>query len=401
MQRRPVSIIVACAALVLGPALALSSDPAAECDRLAASPNDAVAGRSGVDFPDIDGAAARSACAAARAARPEDPRIAFQLGRAEQKLGAYEQARALYEEAGAGGYRLADAALAILYEDGLGVEADPARAEALYRRAAEAGIGVAFNNIGSMYEDGRGVAADRAKALDNYRRAADLGYSPAIGNLAWMLEHAPGGTVDEPHVLVATYLRAAAAGVDFAHTRLGHFYRDGRYVAAADIDAALTHYQRGMDLGDPWAGLYRAQILLANSRGHPDDERAGAAALAAVIAEADGELKAEALSLRAEHLLRHGGSTEEALAALMEARRVAPDAAAPHAAHALLLERLGDLEGADEKLAAALEIESDYAPWYARRADLRERLGDPATAAELRTQASTARFGAFFLESSP
>src|SRR5437764_132550 len=60
-----------------------------DCDRLAAHPLDTTrgAGIIGVDFDQIDAAAALAACRAAFALRPGSARMAFQLGRTIQKAG--------------------------------------------------------------------------------------------------------------------------------------------------------------------------------------------------------------------------------------------------------------------------------------------------------------------------
>jgi hypothetical protein len=44
-----------------------------------------------------------------------------------------------------------------------------------YRAAAEQGLAEAKNNIGVMYQDGLGVEHDFAKAANWYRAAADQG----------------------------------------------------------------------------------------------------------------------------------------------------------------------------------------------------------------------------------
>ncbi len=381
---------------LLAAPVVMAGDPGADCDRLAASPNDPAFARSGVAHLDIDPAAAREACTRARDASPNTARFAFQLGRAEDRLGNYDAARRLYEEAAAKGYRLADVALAILHEDGLGVDVDTERARALYESAAAAGIGVALNNIGSMYEDGRGYPADREQALDHYRRAAAAGYARAAGNLAWMLEHDPAG-VRDPGAVVEAYAEAARRDVAFAQIRLGVFYRDGVHVAAADPHAALAHFERAAAAGDRWGALYAAQTLIADVRSIEADPARGLAMLGDLAASADGDLLGAALATRAEYVLTHGGQPDEAVPLIRRAVEVAPEEAAVWAARAMLLERQGDLDGADEAIARAIEAEDDFAPWYARRAALLDRRGDTAGAEAMRRKAEEAPWGGFFL----
>ncbi|ODN70240.1 tetratricopeptide repeat protein [Methylobrevis pamukkalensis] len=367
-----------------------------ECDRLAASRNDPAFASTGVDHLDIDPTAARAVCAKALAGNPGEPRFAFQLGRAEQRLGNHQRARELYEAAGAKGYRLADVNLAILHEDGLGVPIDTRRARSLYERAAAAGIGVALNNIGSMYEDGRGQPVDRDIALAYYRRAADAGYAPAMGNIAWMLEHAPEGVKDTRAVAVA-YAEAARLDVTFAQIRLGLFYRDGIFVAAPDPHAALAHFERAAQSGDLWGRLHAAQILLADVRSIASDPDEGMVKLDRVLAEADDSLLAEALSTKAEYILAREGLPGKAMQLLQRAVDVAPEEASVWAARAAVLAAQDDLDGADAALAEAITRNDQFAPWLVRRAEIREKLGDAVMAADLRRRAGNAAWGGFFL----
>jgi len=59
-----------------------------------------------------------------------------------------------------------------IYEKGLGVPPDPAKAAEWYRRAADKGYARASINLGSLYERGEGVPEDPNQALSQYRRAA-------------------------------------------------------------------------------------------------------------------------------------------------------------------------------------------------------------------------------------
>lgn len=61
-----------------------------------------------------------------------------------------------------------------IYERGLGVPPDYAKAAEWYRRAAEQGDQRAMANLGALYERGLGVPADKVQAINWYRRAAGL-----------------------------------------------------------------------------------------------------------------------------------------------------------------------------------------------------------------------------------
>jgi hypothetical protein len=113
--------------------------------------------------------------------------VGLALAKLDRQSPAYDpvDAVALLEKAIAADDADAKFRLAKVYEIGLGVEADPARAIALYTEAAAAGIPGAVNDMGYFHFTGEmDVEKDRAKALDLFRQAADLGHTEAMFNLA-------------------------------------------------------------------------------------------------------------------------------------------------------------------------------------------------------------------------
>ncbi|MCM1261549.1 MAG: sel1 repeat family protein [Butyrivibrio sp.] len=73
------------------------------------------------------------------------------------------------------GYAEAQYYLGLMYDDGKGVERNPAQAAEWYRKAAEQGIAAAQSNLGAMYETGDGVQTDYALAKKWYSLAAKQG----------------------------------------------------------------------------------------------------------------------------------------------------------------------------------------------------------------------------------
>ncbi|MGF1554270.1 MAG: caspase family protein [Paracoccaceae bacterium] len=186
----------------------------ARCDALAASPTDPdkPAGVEGRAFAAIDGRAAREACAAAIEAHPGERRLAYQLGRAHDRLGDYAAAHRLYGRAADLGSAAALNGLGALTENGEGVAPSPERAFALYTRAAEAGDVVAMSNLARMLEHGRGTARDVAAAVRWYERAAEAGDAPSLTRLVpYYLEGGPGIAPD-PGRGVALFEKAVEAG---------------------------------------------------------------------------------------------------------------------------------------------------------------------------------------------
>lgn len=79
--------------------------------------------------------------------------------------------------------------LAKLYEQGIGVAADPARALELYQAAAAQDFPDALNDLGFLYYNGGlGLTADPAKALDYFRQAADMRHPEALFNYATLID---------------------------------------------------------------------------------------------------------------------------------------------------------------------------------------------------------------------
>jgi hypothetical protein len=75
--------------------------------------------------------------------------------------------------------RAADAQcmLGVLYQLGLGVAQDGAKAVFWFEEAARQGHALALNNLGTIYVNGMpGISADREKALEYYLRAYSAGF---------------------------------------------------------------------------------------------------------------------------------------------------------------------------------------------------------------------------------
>lgn len=79
--------------------------------------------------------------------------------------------------------------LAKLYEQGIGVAPDPARALDLYRAAAAQDLADAINDLGFLtYQGGLGLTPDPAEALRLFGRAADLRHPQALFNYAALID---------------------------------------------------------------------------------------------------------------------------------------------------------------------------------------------------------------------
>ena len=131
----------------------------AVCDQAAAAPLDQSrpTGVVGLLLEKIDPAIAIPACDAAAKAAPNDPRIAFQLGRAYLAAKDYESARAHFEFAADQGDARGQNGLGLLYATGRGgLAKDDREAARLYKLAADQGHANGQFNLGFFYVTGRG-----------------------------------------------------------------------------------------------------------------------------------------------------------------------------------------------------------------------------------------------------
>ena len=108
--------------------------------------------------------------------------------------------------------------LGTLYDLGLGVESDAARAFRWYAEAAEEGLAQAQFNVALMLDEGRGASRDRRAAAGWYARAALRGDARAALNLGILFEMGDG--VDRNLALARAWLTESARGLDRAGERL-------------------------------------------------------------------------------------------------------------------------------------------------------------------------------------
>lgn len=158
------------------------------------------------------------------------------------------RARTLVDAAAADGDVLARMWVARAYSRGrLGYPRDEARAAAIaallldaVRRQAANGVVEAVFLMGTAYDEGLGVDEDPAVALDWFRRAAASGHTLAEHNIG--NAYAAGrGTAADPAEAVRWWLKAAAKGDAVPQLRLGEAYERGVGVAR-DLEAARRWY---------------------------------------------------------------------------------------------------------------------------------------------------------------
>jgi TPR repeat protein len=279
------------------------------CDRLASFRFDPARSTdsAAVDFDRNEAKKAVAACQAALAAEPSNPRLMFNLGRAQARTSdGQAEAAALFRRAAEAGHagamhslglifasgagvaedpveaarwyrKAADAgnpegmsALGMAYEEGFGVEVDPVVAMLWWRKAAEAGDTPAMNRLGLAYANGVGVAKDQARALNWFRKAAEAGGTRAMINLG--LAYVQGAGVAKDAVEATRWFRKAAeAGNPVGMNHLGFAYERGKGVARDPVEA-VRWYQKAAEAGNVYA-MNNLGLAYRNGVGVPKDEQ--------------------------------------------------------------------------------------------------------------------------------
>jgi TPR repeat protein/uncharacterized protein (UPF0335 family) len=277
--------------------LALSSDDPIEapvtvvnrsvsdCDRLAASDQDRARPPevSGVLWDKLDAEAAIAACTKAVEENPRIARYLYNLGRGYQKLGtrpgldeadrsrALRSARLSYDDATKRGYVSALNDLAVLYENGDGVEANGAQAIELFKKAAQQGDPLAMYNLALHYRDGTNdVKRDVGQAAEWFAKSAESGSVSAMVELGDALINGRG-QAQNPRRGLEWLQRAADAGSVRAKFLLGMTYLKGKICGCGgedspnsqrqDPDLALLWFGRVAETGDSDAQAILARIM--------------------------------------------------------------------------------------------------------------------------------------------
>ena len=154
--------------------------------------------------------------------------------------------------------------LGVMYDRGVGVPRDPARAADWLRRAAEAGNRDAAYQLGAMYENGRGVPEDDARAVAWYSKAALLGDREAQVKVGKAYEQGLGVASDMGEALT-WYRKAAGQGDAWAQNYIGFLYGNGKGMRHDDAEA-LRWFRQAAANGNAQAE-YNVGFMYANGRG--------------------------------------------------------------------------------------------------------------------------------------
>lgn len=171
---------------------------------------------------------------------PSKQTKAFLKGMKAYRNGKYPRCRKLWQTLADSGVARAQAGLAHLYANGLGMNKDPAQAFHWTWKAAEQGLAQAQNNLGWYYEHGLGIERDLDAALHWYHQAAEQGDSVAQTNLGAIHARNDG----EHEQALYWFRRAAELGNHQARQALADAYEFGRLGLSRDQHQADYWHQQ-------------------------------------------------------------------------------------------------------------------------------------------------------------
>lgn len=186
----------------------------------------------------------------------------------EDYQSAYELLRPLAEK----GDSSAEYYMALMYDEGRGVEKDASAAVGWYTLAAQQGHMDAQYNLGVAYASGLGVTSDMTQAISWWERAAQLGSVDAQFNLGLVYFIGQGSIEVDMENALNWWQKAAGHGDAIAQYQLGMMYATGkgteqdlcaagrlwRYAATQGHDEAIMAF---LDLNSEKPALSRCRDL--------------------------------------------------------------------------------------------------------------------------------------------
>ncbi len=173
-------------------------------------------------------------------------------GSVESGLGDFQQGRfseafQAWQQAGQAGDARGVLYIGVLYDSGLGVVQNYAKAMACYRRAGELGSAAGAFNVGVMYDSGLGVRKSTKDAAIWYARASRHGFGRAEYNLALLYETGSGVGRNRARA-VALYKLAASHGVTAARAHLASLNERAPAAVPEKPDDAMQGFKEAQQL---------------------------------------------------------------------------------------------------------------------------------------------------------
>ena len=205
------------------------------------------------------------------AAEKGDADAQYDLGLHYSDIKDYETAFRWYSKAADSGHVQAQGILATMYEDGIGVAADQAKAIEFYLKAADGDDAGSLLRLGEIYESGEGVEKDPVvadqwfrKAAAQYQKLAEDNDDDAQYALGSMIERGQGMPVDKAQAM-AWYVKAGENGNADAQYLLGL-----NYCIENNYAATLTWYRKAAEQGHAEAQYMLGSFLEDEGGRNPD-----------------------------------------------------------------------------------------------------------------------------------
>lgn len=157
--------------------------------------------------------------------------------------GDYVHAHDIWKPLAQQGNARAQYNLALLYENGKGVEQHLRTALTLYRAAAEQGYAPAQYNLGQMYARAKSVFKSHRKAAYWWEKAAAQDHPDALFNLGVLYAYGNGVKKDPEHAL-ELWEKSAMLGYPRARQTLVRVYENGEFDLQKDPGRADYWKQR-------------------------------------------------------------------------------------------------------------------------------------------------------------
>lgn len=157
-----------------------------------------------------------------------------------------------------------------MYDDGLGVAIDHAKAFAWYLKSAEQGNVDTQYNVGLMYADGEGVKQDLNKAIEWYKKASDNGDAGGSQNNLGLLylegynsKKEDGQTIPVDYAQALHWFKIAAIEYENPEAQVSLGYS---YGVAQSSTNALKYYRLAA-MQDNAGGQYNLGLMYQNGQG--------------------------------------------------------------------------------------------------------------------------------------
>ena len=244
-----------------------------DCDRLAAEPLDVQGVTKGVLPNEIDVPAAKAACAKAVADYPDVGRFKFEYARALFAEGDFAAAVDNLRQAYRQGHVRAGEWLGRMYQLGVTVARDPAKAIPYFEAAERKGDPYAQYVLGKALIYGKGIKADVPRGIRLLTSAAQSGHTYAMNQLGFEYRYGQHVGKDEERALA--FFRKSTEREDvWGMLNLGLLYRDGVGVPK-DPDKAMALFAKADAGGQPAAATLISLMKRDSGKASPEEIIAG------------------------------------------------------------------------------------------------------------------------------